>query len=144
MKRFLININTGVSTLIVLLLIFYATLSPNPFHLSESTKLFPGADKIVHLIMFMTLTISALFDYSKKTFPHHLKIKITTALIAGCIVIGGLIEILQEFLTASRSGNFLDFYADIAGILIGLLLYKFFIEKYIREVLKSNRKRNTK
>jgi VanZ family protein len=35
------------------------------------------------------------------------------------IIMGGLIEILQEYLTQTRSGDWFDFLFDVVGALLG-------------------------
>ena len=45
------------------------------------------------------------------------------------IALGGSVELIQAYCTTTRSGEWLDFYADTVGVLlgagIGLLMYRY-------------------
>ena len=49
---------------------------------------------------------------------------------ASALLYGGLIEIIQEYFTPNRSGDWFDFLADLFGILVALSL--FFTVKHFR------------
>jgi VanZ family protein len=92
-----------------------------------NTEELPGApmsnfDKLVHLIMF--LTISGVFFFDR---TQHLKLKITqqqllfSALLFP-ILFGGIIEILQEYCTLTRSGDWMDWVFDSVGAVVGWVI----------------------
>lgn len=101
-----------------------AVLSLAP--LSAPSKLqVPHADKWVHAAMYAALAVATFLDM-KKRFSLT---KITIFLLILPIFYGGLIEILQEFCTPSRSGSWGDLAADILGGWLAtftcIFLYKF-------------------
>ena len=49
---------------------------------------------------------------------------------AGLIVLGGMLELLQEYCTETRAGEWLDFVADTVGVLLGGLLM-WSVRKYL-------------
>ena len=76
-------------------------------------------DKVVHLFMFGIFSILFLrvLTLSKATFSKYM-----IAFVTGG-AFGGGIELLQFHVIRGRSGNFFDFYADLAGCLLCLFFY---------------------
>jgi len=127
MKRFF---TTWWPTMIVIAVILYATLNDNPIGADE-LPIFPGADKVIHAIMFGGLFSAISFDRFRDGRGMTVKSLVITA--AACIACGGLDEICQNTLTSAREGDVFDFLADAAGILIAF----FTAPPAIRAVLKS-------
>ena len=53
---------------------------------------------------------------------HHDSInwcKVVLLAVVGMILLGGIMELLQAYCTTTRSGEWLDFWADSAGVLLG-------------------------
>lgn len=81
----------------------------------------PFFDKWVHFVMYGGLAMAVWFDRTvicKRRMNHS----IWPFLFVYPMVLGGLMELVQAYLTTCRSGDWLDFYADAFGALIGLLL----------------------
>ncbi|MFM9834494.1 MAG: VanZ family protein [Methylophilaceae bacterium] len=78
-------------------------------------------DKMQHALCFATLTFVGMYAYSHK--PKQLT-------VALCIY-GGLIELMQTFLTSTRHGDWHDWLADSIGIVVGFCLF-LLIQKYVR------------
>jgi VanZ family protein len=79
-------------------------------------------DKLVHLIMFMGLSGAVFFDNTR-----YLKQKISLQRIfCGSFlfptIFSGLIEIMQEHFTTTRSGDWMDFLSDGIGAFLGILI----------------------
>lgn len=127
MKRF---ISTWWPTMLVVGVILYATLNDDPIGADE-LPVFPGADKLIHAIMFGGLFSAITFDRCRDGRSIDLKPLIFTAAI--CFACGGIDEICQSTLTAARDGDPLDFLADCGGILIAF----FTAPPAIRAVLKK-------
>ena len=77
-------------------------------------------DKLVHIIMFLGLSGVIFFeDTSYLRFPRSRKrIFLVTFLFP--TLFGGLVEIIQEYLTTTRSGDWFDFLSDCIGTIIGI------------------------
>lgn len=83
--------------------------------------LFPGADKVVHAIMFGFLTWMLYIDFGK--VRHQVPSARATLLCALCSTLSGfLIEWLQKSMDIGRSLEAEDMFADAAGALVALLL----------------------
>lgn len=79
-------------------------------------------DKWVHFLMFLGLSGVIFFDGS-----FHLKQKVSGwSVFSGSflfpVVFSGGIEIAQEHLTATRSGDWKDFLFDVIGVCCGYLV----------------------
>ncbi len=86
-------------------------------------------DKLAHGFAYMVLgALTYLFlsfihtSVSDKTFR---KLMIS---IAYCVLLGGLIEVLQPL--SGRAMEFLDLVADLIGTLTGVLIMKLLVDKY--------------
>ena len=84
---------------------------------------FVATDKVGHLVAFMLLVGTYLWAYSKMNDGKGSYNSILKSSII-CVLIGGGIELLQHYLPVNRFGDWIDFYFDIAGILIGILVFK--------------------
>jgi VanZ family protein len=80
---------------------------------SNSPQLFALADKVVHTVAFLVLTLVGLRAYPRQVL----------VMVVVLIALGGLIEILQGY-TSTRSQEWEDFLADILGVGLGTLLAK--------------------
>ena len=108
------------STLIVFLAVCYLSLAPDPMPESQSIFDFPGADKVLHFVMYCGLTTTFCFDhYRRPTHRQNERIVFIIALITASIA-GGIIEILQHTMNMGRSGDIADFVADIVGACAGI------------------------
>ena len=75
-------------------------------------------DKWTHLVMYGGTCSVIWFEY----LLHHRTIdwgKIMLLSVVGMTLLGGLMELLQAYCTTTRSGEWLDFWADIVGVLLG-------------------------
>lgn len=93
-------------------------------------------DKIVHICMYGGLT---LVLWSEHLLRHHKLIK-KHIIIGGVIcpvIMSGLIEIGQATLTETRGGDWMDFIANITGVILGVLFCKYVIIPYMQKKKKG-------
>ena len=64
MIKLLLKVPTGIFSILLTAVVLYLCLAPQPVK-SPGFFSFPGADKVVHGIMFFALTAVYLFDYRK-------------------------------------------------------------------------------
>jgi len=114
-------------SIIVIGCILYLSFAPPSTF--QGIPTFNFEDKLVHLLMYASLTIVLIFDHYRTVKELNVN-KIAFILI--CLVFptlfGGVIEIIQPLLFFPRSASWLDWLADILGVLIGWqtmkLIYK--------------------
>lgn len=78
-------------------------------------------DKWTHLVMYGGTTAVVWWEYLRS----HRRADFRRLLLWGgmaMVALGGLMELLQAYCTTTRSGEWLDFWADSAGVLIGILV----------------------
>jgi len=79
------------------------------------------SDKLIHLVAHFVFVLVWFFwiyhHYKKKKFRIVL---FATSCIA--IIYGIIIEILQDSLTKTREGDFLDILANVTGVLIAIII----------------------
>lgn len=136
-QKFLRKIPCGITSVVVLLLILYATLFPNPIPIQEKLVFFEGFDKVVHFLMFFCLTIALLFDYQKKAFPQQAKTRISLGFMGAAVALGALTEMLQEVMGLGRTEDINDFITDAIGAFVAWLLWYYIFDKYLRSVFKA-------
>ncbi|MFE3292489.1 VanZ family protein [Rhodococcus sp. NPDC059234] len=73
----------------------------------------PNSDKITHLLMFAALAFSARYA---RLGPR--------TVAAAAVAYAGLSEVLQATLPIQRSGSVWDWAADVAGVVIGLVVFE--------------------
>ena len=105
-----------VTVLITLSIIVLSTL-PIPEDAPMSDV--PLIDKWVHMVMYMGLVLAMWFDHvvrsEKKAKGKHFLFMFLYATL-----LGGLMELVQAYLTTCRSGDLIDFEADAIGAAIGV------------------------
>lgn len=105
-------------SLLVAVGITVASLVPVPeVRLAEDV---PLADKWVHMIMYGTLTLTIWVEYLRQ----HRTPKWTRLMLLGVaapVVMSGIIELMQAYLTTCRSGEWLDLAANTIGVSLGTL-----------------------
>ena len=116
-QKFLVELQRvprWVFTLVTLLVILWLTLAPRPLG-DNSPRLFPGADKVVHGIMFGFFTIMMLLDLQRS--HHWERTPLFVALICAAIssALGISIEFIQLKMDIGRGFEIADMIADTVG-----------------------------
>ena len=106
-------------------LIIILILSLIPGNKLPGIPIFPHFDKVVHAAMYFGLAILMI-----KPLRENIASRYYFWAILICFVIGSLVELFQEYLAINRSGSLHDEMANVAGALLGLLFYHYFISGY--------------
>ena len=86
----------------------------------------PLYDKWAHFIMYGGLCLIIWWEYLRQHVRVDWRRAFWGAVVAP-IVMSGLLELAQAYLTTTRSGDWLDFVANIIGVLLALLLVSLFL-----------------
>jgi VanZ family protein len=102
----------------------------------QSLPSFGGVDKVKHFGGYLGLTvllyITLLFQDKYKALKDH-------AAGAAFIIIAfyGILDELHQMLVPGRSADVLDWVADVAGVIIGLLFVKIFLKNRLHPQVKQ-------
>ena len=124
--KFFLKFPTGGPTTIVLALILYATLTPNPVEI-DPEFMFPHMDKAIHFIMFFFLVWAMAFDAAKITKSTELPTLQLRLVVAAAFVVGMLTELLQSIMEAGRTGALDDLVADVIGALVAMITSRWIV-----------------
>lgn len=115
MKRYFKNYKFSWG--IIGLILYLSFFTPPKMEMDEITNI----DKLAHICMYGGLCTIIWWEYWRK---HHVLSLIRT--IIGAIVLpialSGAIELLQEYVTENRSGDWADMIANTIGVLLAALL----------------------
>ena len=103
-------------SLLCILLIW--VLSLTPFFPETPLDDVRFIDKWTHLVMYGG-TCSVIWWEYLRSHDHIEWRKLVLLAIVGMILLGGLMELLQAYCTTTRSGEWLDFWADAMGAILG-------------------------
>ena len=97
---------------------------------STLTK-FEHTDKVVHTVFHLVLT-TAWFLFFRMHFLKNKKYNPFVIAFLFSVVLGIVIEFLQQYFTATRCGDLLDIVANVFGSLLGLLFCQFINYKFFK------------
>ncbi len=116
----------------ILLVIAVCALSLMPFPEIKAVEDVPLADKWTHMVMYGGLTFVLWCEYGRA----HRSLLLFRLLLWGVVapaLLGGALELVQEYCTATRSGEWMDFVADAVGVLLGaglgLMVIRFYLKR---------------
>jgi len=119
MISFLLTVRQPLRILLVLLYICcIAALSLLPPQDLPKIPLFPGADKLVHFLMY--LVFSLLSCWALRTEKHYYRL---VFILLATIGWGMLMEFIQLKMHMGRSFSWYDVFANGFGVFVGILFY---------------------
>lgn len=89
----------------------------------------PGIDKLAHVVMYLGTCGIMWWEYLR----HHKALRLRHAvlwLIVMPVLMSGVIELLQEFATVHRGGDWIDFAANTCGVVLGALFGRYVVWPY--------------
>ena len=121
-KELLSRMPKWIFTVLTVLLILWLTLAPDPLG-DDSPELFPGADKIVHAIMFGFLTVMILLDRERKGDWTTLGKPFIAIAGISSAALGIIIEFIQRAMDMGRGFEVADMIADCVGSFLCAVLW---------------------
>lgn len=87
---------------------------------------FSWRDKLFHAAAYLVLGLLFGMELEKNNIAGF---KYWLLLLLLPVTFGGIIELLQEFFFAPRVGDWYDFWANTAGVIIACLICRIFVTK---------------
>ncbi len=117
--------NFWKSIVVIGCILYLSFAPPSEF---KDIPTFENEDKLVHILMYFGLALILILDFNSALKKQSVKFII---FVLVCIIfpaiLGGLIEIVQPLLFFPRTASWIDWFADIAGVLVawgGMYLMK--------------------
>lgn len=101
----------------VLVALVITILSTIPIPEVKPLEGVPLIDKWVHFVMYASLSIAMWIDQKNAHQPLSPTFYLLMIVLPSCL--GGILELVQAYLTTCRSGEWLDVIADTIGAVIG-------------------------
>ena len=122
MKQFLLKLPPYLPSVIVLMLLFYLTLVPQPLPPIEEP--FLNFDKLVHVVMMAGVYLTLAFDYTRRERQHRLPLSVIFLLLVIVVLLGGFIELAQGTEFIHRGCDLWDFIADAVGAILASVVVR--------------------
>ena len=114
-------------SLCIVAAIFYLSFFTPP---QTDMEEIPGIDKVVHICMYGGLCTILWWEYLRTHASiHRLRTLIGAILLP--IALSGAIELLQEYATTNRSGDWADMIANSIGVCTAALLGYFAFPRWV-------------
>ncbi len=114
-KSFFITYWKTITLCVIIFVLSTVTFSTIP-----KAARFDNSDKVVHVLMYAALGFVAFYEYFKdKIFKSKYRY-LFVYLFLFLVFFGGIIEILQGALFQPRTSEFMDWVADILGLVTGM------------------------
>ncbi|MDD3079781.1 MAG: VanZ family protein [Paludibacter sp.] len=118
--------NFWKSILFTIIILYLSFTKPETF---QGVPTFKSEDKLVHILLYVFYGLIIIYDY-RKAYKNIISEKyFYIVCIAGPIILGGIIEIMQGTFFKPRSADWFDWFCDIGGILLAFLISKLIRKK---------------
>ncbi len=115
--------------IVIIIVIFYLSFfTPPKTELDEVQNI----DKLVHICMYGGLCLILWIEYIR-THTYINRTKIFIGAIVAPIIMSGIIEIMQSYCTTNRSGDWMDFAFNCAGIIIAAAIGYYILPGIIKK-----------
>ena len=116
------------SWLIIGIIIYLSFFTPPKTELDNISNI----DKLAHICMYGGLCSILWIEYLRS----HIQIQRIRAFIGGIVLpiaFSGIIELVQEYATTNRSGDWADMIANSIGVILAALLGQFVFPRWIKK-----------
>ena len=131
LKKIFINYHRSV--IITSLIIILSFMPTNNLSGGDLFNI-PHLDKIAHLLFYLLLTFTILYDLNQNI--QLFKTSILLIVLICIALFGGIIEVIQVFLP-NRSGDIIDLLFNIGGNIAALILF-LIVRNFFPSILKNN------
>lgn len=116
-----------VSLVIILMVIYLSFFKPPSMEISKV----PGMDKIAHVCMYGGLSGALWFEFIRNHKGRGTWWHAWIGAVFCPILFSGTIELLQEYATTYRGGDWFDFLANTTGVALATLFANFVMRPWL-------------
>jgi len=109
-------------TIFISLVVTFLSLYNINSEIVHKFTFFENEDKLIHFLMYFGVTVTFLLEYFIRKPERNMKYYLLSLYPIG---LGGLIEIVQSVFTTTRSGDWIDFFADVLGVVFAYLTFHY-------------------
>ena len=117
-----------VSLLIIGVILYLSFFTPPKTELDNVSNI----DKLAHICMYGGLCSILWIEYLRSHVQLN-RLRLLFGAILLPIALSGIIELLQEYATTNRSGDWADMIANSTGVILAALLGQFVFPKWIKK-----------
>lgn len=129
MKEILYRIPRYLPSVVVLLLLFYLTLVPQPLPPIDMHIL--NVDKLVHVVMMGGVSFVIMFDLKRRERQRELPLSERLCVLVGTIALGALIELAQGTELIHRGCDVWDGVANAVGSVVAFFVTPVVLRKLL-------------
>ena len=118
----------------ILLSFVVITLSIIPVPEVPPLEDIPLFDKWVHFLMYGAVACCVWYDYYRNRADRKITLRTILFTVVYPILLGGILELWQRYLTTCRSGEWLDVIADSIGAFLAFPIGAFIIRYFAKKV----------
>lgn len=118
-----------VSLLVILAVVYLSFFKPPSTDLNN----IPNLDKVVHLCMYFGMSGMLWLEFLRAHRKVHVPLWHAWVGAFICpVLFSGAVELLQEYCTTYRGGDWMDFAANTTGALLASLVARFLLMRWMR------------
>lgn len=113
-----------LSLLIILTVVYLSFFKPPQTEMDS----IPGIDKVVHVCMYLGMSGMLWLEFVRAHRKDAGRARMWHAWVGAAlcpVLFSGVVELLQEYCTTYRGGDWLDFAANTTGVLLASLVGRF-------------------
>ncbi len=116
-------------SVVIALVIFYLSIIRIPSDYIAPWMATVHFDKMVHFLLFFLLSVALAYDGLTPLQLENRRVKLLRLTILMPLVYGGVLELIQEYACATRTGSWLDWVADIIGSVAAYAVIRYWMSK---------------
>ena len=87
-------------------------------------------DKVAHCLVFATLSLTLAVGSSRQNTIPRIKREAAKLTATFCIFYGGVLEYFQGALVQDRTSDWIDFVANVVGVILGLVFFRMLYKRW--------------